>query len=114
MGGGAGRAPLRVGTARAEGERPRREGDGVVRLPAPTGGRPTPFGHANLLVAPSVAEGCSGEAHGVLAEAFRVRDVSAIERESARLAGAYAQARAYLVAAEWILRGKGEAATRGR
>jgi hypothetical protein len=79
-----------------------------------TGGRPTPFGHANLLVAPSITEGCSGEAHGVLAEAFRVRDVPAIERESVRLSGAYAQAREYLVAAEWVLRGKGESAARDR
>ena len=82
-------------------------------LPA-TAGKPTPFGHANLLVAPSVAEGCPGEAHGVLAEAFRVRNGPAIERESAQLSRAYAQARAYLIAAEWILQGKGEAAPRGR
>jgi N-acetylated-alpha-linked acidic dipeptidase len=82
-------------------------------LPATTG-RPTPFGHSNLLVAPSIAEGCPGEAHGVLAEAFRVRDVASIERESAQLAQAYAQAREYLTAAEWILQGKGEAAPRGR
>jgi hypothetical protein len=83
------------------------------RLPA-TRGEPPPFGRANLLVAPSITEGCSGEAHGVLAEAFRVRDVPSIEQESARLSGAYVQAREYLVAAEWILRGRGEAAARGR
>jgi N-acetylated-alpha-linked acidic dipeptidase len=85
----------------------------AFRLPAPRG-EPPPFGRANLLVAPSVTEGCPAEAHGVLAEAFRVRDVPAIERESTLLSRAYAQARDYLVAAEWILSGKGGAAPKRR
>ena len=80
----------------------------------PLRGKEATFGRVNLLVSPSAEEGCGAESHGVLVEAFRKRDLATIESEAARVAQAYSQAREYLVAAAWILTGKGESAARGR
>jgi hypothetical protein len=60
-------------------------------------------------------EGCVAEPLAPLAEAVRVRDLTAIRAEADRLTRAFSAARERLTAAEWIALGRGQAVPqRGR
>ncbi len=86
--------------------RDRARADGLAGLAMASLGARGAFGRGCLLWGPSESSGCGGAAMPGLDEAVRRGDRGAVAREIERLSTAIARARDYLVAGEWVGRGK--------
>lgn len=85
--------------------RDRARADGLASLAIAALGSRGSFGRGCVLWGPSEATGCGGLALPGLDEAVRRGDRTAVAREVDRLGGAFARARDYLVAGDWLGRG---------
>ncbi len=88
------------------GARDRARADGLAGLAIASLGARGAFGRGCVLWGPSESSGCAGAAMPGLDEAVRRGDRGAVAREVDRLSTAFARSRDYLVAGDWVGRGK--------
>lgn len=86
--------------------RDRARADGLAGLAMASLGAHGAFGRGSLLWGPSSSSGCAGAAMPGLDGAVRRRDRAAVAGEVERLSTAFGRARDYLVAGEWVGRGR--------
>ncbi len=91
------------------GARDRARADGLAGLAIGSLGARGAFGRGCILWGPSESSGCGSAAMPVLDGAVRSGDRGAVAREVDRLSIAFARTRDYLVAGDWVGRGKSAA-----